>query len=69
MNLIEKREFIRRHLHQIDDSLINEFYEILRKEDVLKAKLISRAQKSEKDIKSMKVFSRSEIEQKTNRAI
>lgn len=34
MNVIEKRDFMHSHLHQVDESLINEFYETLRKEDV-----------------------------------
>jgi RNA polymerase-interacting CarD/CdnL/TRCF family regulator len=49
--------------------LINEFYEILHKKEVLKTKLINRAQKSENDIKSGKIFSRAEIERRTNNAI
>jgi hypothetical protein len=69
MNLIEKRDFIHDRLPQLDESLINEFYEILHKKDVLKTKLINRAQKSEKDIKSGKIFSRAEIEHRTNNAI
>ena len=69
MNLIEKRDFIHSHLHQVDESLINEFYEMLRKEEILRAKLINRAHQSENDIQSGKVFSRSEIEQRTNNAI
>ena len=68
MNLVEKRDFIHSHLHQVDESLINEFYEMLRKEEVLKTKLITRAQKSENDIQSGKVFSRTEIEKRTNNA-
>jgi sialic acid synthase SpsE len=68
MNLVEKRDFIHSRLHQVDESLINEFYEILRKEEVLKTKLINRALRSENDIQSGKVFSRTEIEQKTSRA-
>jgi hypothetical protein len=66
MNVVEKRDFIHSHLHQVDESLINQFYEMLRKEEVLKAKLISRAEKSEKDIRAGKIFSRAEIEQRTN---
>jgi hypothetical protein len=66
MNVVEKRDFIHSHLHQVDESLINQVYEILRKEEVLKTKLISRAEKSENDIQAGKVFSRAEIEQKTN---
>jgi len=66
MNLVEKRDFIHSRLHQVDESLINEFYEMLRKEEVLRTKLINRAHQSENDIKSGKVFSRTEIEQKTN---
>lgn len=69
MNLIEKRDFIHSRLHQADESLINEFFEMLRKEEVLKTKLINRAQKSENDIKSGKIFSRTEIEMRTNNII
>jgi len=69
MNIIEKRDFIHSRLHQVDESLINEFYEMLRKEEVLKTKLINRAHQSENDIKSGKVFSRTEIELRTNNAI
>lgn len=65
MNIVEKRDYIHSHLHQVDESVINEFYEKLRKNDILKEKLISRARKSENDIKSGRVFSRAEIEQKT----
>jgi len=68
MNLIEKRDFIHSNLHQADESLIDEFYEMLRKEEVLKTKLISRAQKSENDIQEGKVYSQTEIEQRTNNA-
>ncbi len=39
--------------------------EALCKEEVLKTKLISRAEKSENDINAGKVFSRAEIEQRT----
>jgi hypothetical protein len=53
-------------LDQADESTINEFYEILRKEEVLKEKLTTRAEKSEVNIQSGKVFSRTEIEQKTS---
>jgi len=66
MNLIEKMEFIHSHLDQVDESLINQFYETLRNEEVLKTKLISRAEKSENDIHAGKVFSRAEIVQRTN---
>jgi hypothetical protein len=65
MNVIEKRDFIHSHLHQVDEGVINEFYEKLRKNDILKEKLISRARKSENDIQSGRLFSRAEIEQKT----
>ena len=50
MNLVEKRNFIHSRLHQVDENLIDEFYEMLRKEEILKTKLISRAMKSENDI-------------------
>jgi hypothetical protein len=66
MNVVEKRDFIHSHLHEVDESLINQFYEMLRKDEILKTKLISRAEKSENDIRARKVFSRTEIEQKTN---
>ena len=50
MNLVEKRDFIHSHLHQVDEGMIDEFYEMLRKGEVLKTKIINRAQKSENDI-------------------
>lgn len=65
MNVIEKRDFIHSHLHRANESTINEFYEKLHKEEVLKIKLERRAQKSENDIQSGKVFSRAEIERRT----
>jgi len=65
MNVVEKRDFIHSHLHQADENTINEFYEKLRKAEVLKAKLNDRALKSEKDIRSGKVFTRAEIEKNT----
>ena len=65
MNVVEKRDFIHSHLHQVDESLINQFYEALRKEEVLKTKLISRAEKSENDIDAGKVFSRTAVEKRT----
>jgi septin family protein len=65
MNVIEKRDFIHSHLHLAKENTINEFYEKLRKEDVLKAKMESRARKSENDIQSGKLFSRAEVEQNT----
>jgi hypothetical protein len=65
MNVIEKRDFIHSYLHRANEKTINEFYEKLRKEEVLVTKLESRAQKAEADIRSGKVFSREEIEQRT----
>lgn len=65
MNVVEKRDFIQSHLHQVDEDVINQFYEILRKEEVLKNKIISRAEKSENDIQAGRLFSRAEIEQRT----
>ena len=64
MNVVEKRDFIHRHLHRANEKTINELYEKLRREEVLKAKLESRAQKSENDIQAGRVFSRQEIEQR-----
>lgn len=63
MNLVEKRYFIHSHLHEVDERLINDFFGRIRKEEVLKSKLIRRAQQSEKDIKEGKVYTRPEIEQ------
>jgi hypothetical protein len=65
MNVIKKRDFIHSYLHRANENTINEFYEKLRKEEVLVSKLESRAKKSEADIHAVKVFSRMEIEQKT----
>jgi hypothetical protein len=62
MNVVEKRDFIHRHLHQADENLINSLYESLQKSNLLKEKLTTRAQKSEQDIKAGRVFSRNEIE-------
>jgi hypothetical protein len=42
---------------------------MLKKKKVLKTKLIIRARKSENDIKSGKIFSRVEMEQRTNNVI
>ncbi len=66
MKAVEKRDFIHSHLHDADESVINEFYEILKKEEALREKLTKRAENSEKDILSGKVFTRSDIEQRTN---
>jgi len=66
MKAVEKRDFIHSPLHIADESVINEFYEILKKEDPLRKKLTRRAEKSENDILSGKLFTRSDIEQRTN---
>jgi len=66
MNVVEKRDFIHSHLHEADDFLIDQFYETLRKDEVLKEKLVSRAQKSEDHILNGKVYSREEAEKRTN---
>jgi hypothetical protein len=65
MNVVEKRDFIHSHLHLADEVLINEFYEMLRKEEVLKAKLEDRAKRSEDDIRSGRLLSRAEVEEQT----
>jgi hypothetical protein len=65
MNVVEKRDFIHSFLHRANEKTINEFYEKLRKEEVLANKLESRALKAEVDIQAGKVFSRQEVEQKT----
>ena len=46
MNVVEKREFINRHLNQIDENLINQFYDALCKEEILKPKLMKYSQES-----------------------
>lgn len=58
MNVTEKRKFIHNYLLRADESTINEFYEKLRQEEVLKQKLENRALKSENDIIAGKVFTR-----------
>ena len=65
MNVIEKRDFIHSYLHYANESTINEFYEILRKEAVLKTKLEDRAKKSETDILHGRFFTREEVEKRT----
>ncbi len=65
MKVVEKRDFIHSHLHRANEKTIDEIYERLRKEEVLKTKLESRARKSENDIQSGRVFSKEEIIQKT----
>jgi hypothetical protein len=65
MSIIEKRDFIHNYLHYASENTIDEFYEILRKEALLIAKLENRAKKSEKDILAGKIYTRKEIEQKT----
>jgi len=67
MNVVEKRDFIHSHLHLADEVLINEFYEMLRKEEVLKAKLEDRAKRSEDDIRKGKLLSRAEVEEQTKK--
>ncbi len=65
MNVVEKRDFIHSHLHFANEITINEFYEKLCKEDILRTKIESRALKAEGDIQSGRVFSRTEIVNRT----
>ncbi len=65
MNVIEKRDFIHNYLHLANENTINEFYEKLRKEEVLKEKLESRALKSESDIQAGRILTRAEVVQRT----
>ncbi|MCA1759500.1 MAG: hypothetical protein LC658_07000, partial [Bacteroidales bacterium] len=65
MNVVEKRDLIHSHLHRAAENTIDEFYEKLRKENVLKAKLENRALISEKDIQSGRIFSKEEIKERT----
>ncbi|MEI6139347.1 MAG: hypothetical protein WCP85_08790 [Mariniphaga sp.] len=66
MNVAEKRDFIHSHLDQIEESMINQFYDALCDEETLKTKLISRAEKSEGDIQAGRLYSRAELEQRLN---
>jgi len=66
MNVIEKRDFIHSHLHQADERMIDEFYNVLRQREAMKAKLEAGALKSEADINSGKVYSRAEMDEKLN---
>jgi hypothetical protein len=65
MNILEKRDFIHSYLHFADEKTIDEFYEKLRKEENLRVKLESRAANAEDDIRSGRIFSRTEIEHRT----
>lgn len=65
MNVVEKRDFIHSHLHRATENTIDEFYEKLHKENVLKVKLENRALESENDIQSGRIFSKEEIKQRT----
>ena len=66
MNATQKRDFINSHLDQIEKSMIDKFYDALCNEEILKAKLISRAEKSEGDIQAGRLYSRAELEQRLN---
>ena len=70
MNIIEKRDYIHNHLSRADEKMIDELFERLRsvfeEETVLQSKLESRAKKSEENISSGKLFSREEVEKRTN---
>ena len=70
MNIIEKRDYIHNHLSKANEEVINEMFEKLKSavanESTLQEKLINRAKQAEKDILSGNVYSRQEIEQKTN---
>jgi len=65
MNVVEKRDFIHSHLHRATENTIDEFYDKLLKENILKDKLENRALKSENDIQSGRIFSKEEIKQRT----
>ena len=62
MKSIEKREYIHSHLHQVDDNIIDEFYDKLRESSVLSEKLTRRAKMSEINIESGNVLTREELE-------
>ncbi len=64
MNLLEKRDYIYSHLHQADEKIVDEFFEVLKKSEILKEKLASRAEKSEEDILADRVFTKEEVENK-----
>ena len=53
-------------LNDLKKRLQNHDYEMRRNEEVLKTKLISRALKSENDIKEGKIYAQTEIEERIN---
>jgi len=70
MNIIEKRDFIHNHLYKADEKIVNEMFEklsnVINEESVFKSKLTSRAKKAEDNILSGNVFTREEVEKRTN---
>jgi hypothetical protein len=68
MNLVEKRDFIHSRLHQADENLIDQIYELLCKEENLNAQRMERGHLSEKDLKVGKGFSRAERDRKSSNA-
>ena len=66
MNVVEKRDYIHSRLHQADEELIDQFYELLCKEEILRSKLLSRAQKSEENIRSGNVLTEEEFIRRTD---
>jgi vacuolar-type H+-ATPase subunit D/Vma8 len=66
MDIVEKKEYIQSRLKNADEELIDQFYEILRKQDILRTKLIARAKQAEEDIRLGNVYSKDEEIKKTD---
>jgi hypothetical protein len=66
MDIVEKKEYIQSRLKNADEELIDQFYEILRKQDILRTKLIARAKQAEEDIRLGNVYSKDEVIKKTD---
>jgi len=66
MNIVEKRDYINSRLNNAGEELIDQFYEILRKQEILRVKLIARAKQSEADIRLGNVYSETEVIKRTD---
>lgn len=64
MTIAEKKTYIREHINDLDESAVEQFYELLRANDALREKLVSRAIKSEENISNGLVYSRADIEKR-----
>lgn len=66
MNIAEKKNYIQNKLKDADEGLVDQFYEILRKEEILRTKLTARAKQAEEDIRLGNVYSKEEVIKKTD---